>query len=95
MKRLIGSSIAALVLVAAVGAQAKEKHQAKNPMDTARAAALSKVTGKIVKEELEKDKGRWIYTFDIKPTGETGRIIKEVNLDADTGEVISIDTERN
>ncbi len=86
----------ALGLVFALGtAFAKAKYPAKVSMDTARATALTKVPGKVIKEELEKEKGRWIYSFEIKPTGETGRLVKEVNLDADTGEVIAIETEKD
>jgi len=36
---------------------------------------------------------RWIYSFEIKPTGEKGKLITEVNIDADTGDVVGIDTE--
>lgn len=70
------------------------KHQAKLSLGEARAIALAKVSGKVVHEELEKEKGRWIYSFEIRPTGETRKLVKEVNLDADTGAVVAIDTER-
>ncbi|MDB4995127.1 MAG: Peptidase propeptide and domain [Myxococcaceae bacterium] len=78
---------------AATVASAAETHQAKIAIADARAKALSLVSGTLIKEELENEHGRWIYSFEIKPTGEKGKSIKEVNIDADTGAVISIDTE--
>ena len=77
----------------AVPASASETHQAKFPIADARAKALGVVPGVIVDEELEHEGGRWIYSFEIKPTGEKGKLIKEVNIDADTGALISVATE--
>jgi hypothetical protein len=54
----------------------------------ARATALRSVPGKIRKEELETEKGRQIYSFDIN-TG--SKVDKEVNVDANT--VVSNDGE--
>ncbi len=72
-----------------------ETHQAKVAIADARAKALSLVAGKLMKEELEHEDGRWIYSFEIKPTGEKGKLIKEVNIDADTGALVGIDTEKD
>lgn len=72
----------------------ESKHQAKIPMAEARAKALSLVPGSVVAEELEQEGGRWIYSFEIKPKGETRKIVKEVNIDADTGAVVGIETEK-
>jgi uncharacterized membrane protein YkoI len=56
----------------------------------ARAIARKAVPGKIRKEELETEKGKQIYSFDIN----TGvKVDKEVNVDANTGTVVSIDDE--
>ena len=79
----------------ATAAAAAETHQAKLAIADARAKALSLVAGTLVKEELEHESGRWIYSFEIKPTGEKGKSIKEVNIDADTGMLVSIDTEKD
>jgi uncharacterized membrane protein YkoI len=76
-------------------ASAAETHQAKVAIADARTKALSLVAGTLVAEELEKENGRWIYSFEIKPTGEKGKTIKEVNIDADTGAVIGIATEED
>lgn len=56
----------------------------------ARAIALKAVPGKIRKEELETEKGKQIYSFDIN-TG--AKVDKEVNVDAKTGTVVSLDDE--
>jgi len=59
---------------------------------TARATALRKVPGgKIVKEELEQENGRLIYSFDIKKGAATG--VEEVQVDARDGSVVSVEHE--
>jgi uncharacterized membrane protein YkoI len=83
------SIIAAFTLVAAMSAIAKPP--AKISMATARAIALKKVPGgKIESAELEREHGKLIYSFDIK-TSKPG--VTEVNIDAITGKIISIDQE--
>ena len=100
MKNVLRIVSLALVLGVAsvtgiVATAAAETHQAKVAIADARAKALSLVAGKVLKEELEHEDGRWIYSFEIKPTGETGKLIKEVNVDADTGALVGIDTEND
>jgi hypothetical protein len=59
---------------------------------TARATALRKVPGgKIVKEELEQENGRLIYSFDIKKGAASG--VEEVQVDARDGSVVSVEHE--
>ena len=60
----------------------------------ARAAALARVPGgRIVKAVLEEEEeGLLIYSYDIRVQGETG--IREVHVDALTGEVVKIEHER-
>jgi uncharacterized membrane protein YkoI len=73
-----------------------KKHEAKFPLADARAKALALVPGgTLVSEELELEGKRWIYSFEIKPKGEKGKLIKEVNIDADTGVVVSVETEQD
>lgn len=64
--------------------QAKLLKQAKITMEQARAAALARVDGKVLKEEIEKEHGRLQYTFDICSEGK----IYDVEVDAKTGEVL-------
>jgi uncharacterized membrane protein YkoI len=77
------------------GQAGDSKHQPKIPMAEARAKAMVLVPGALIAEELEQEGGRWIYSFEIKPKGETRKIIKEVNIDADTGAVVGIETEKD
>ncbi len=99
LRTLLALSLLAVVpAVAAVTSAAhaeSRKHEPKVSIDDARAKALSLVPGEVKAEELERERGRWIYSFEIKPTGETRRIIKEVNIDADTGVLVGkVETER-
>lgn len=60
--------------------------------EQARASALAKVPdGKVKTEELEKEHGRLIWSFDIAKPSTPG--ITEVHVDAKTGKVISVKRE--
>jgi len=79
-KRLQMVAILALPLLFSTVAHAGEKLN----MADARKAALAVENGKIKSSELEKEKGKQIYSFDIEmPNG-----LHEVNIDAATGKVI-------
>jgi uncharacterized membrane protein YkoI len=82
-----------LVLACSAPVSAREPHRAKLSMDEARAIALRTVPGKIVHAELENEKGRWIYSIEVRPEGERGRRVKEVNIDADSGAIVEVATE--
>ena len=72
--------------------QASLQAQAKISKETASASALAKVPGGTVKDgELEKEKGKLIWSFDIAVAGSPD--IKEVAVDATTGEVLDVVTE--
>jgi hypothetical protein len=63
--------------------------EAKISLDSARAIALGKVpTGSVASEELEREHGHLIYSFDVKVPGKTG--IQEVNVNAITGKVLGV-----
>lgn len=63
--------------------------QAKVSMETAKATALAKVPGgKIKSSELEREKGKLIYSFDIVTARKSG--IDEVNVDAIDGHVVAV-----
>lgn len=49
--------------------------------------ASQRVHGRITSKELEKENGRWIYSFDIR-TGK-GKIT-EVAVDAYSGKIVSV-----
>jgi predicted small secreted protein len=94
-KILVCSALAAGLLAGCM----TEKHdqasllaQAKISKETASASALAKVPGGTVKDgELEKEKGKLIWSFDITVAG--SKDIKEVAVDATTGEVLDVVTE--
>ena len=66
--------------------------QARISRADAEKTALAKVPGGTVKEgELEKEKGRLIWSFDL--TTPDTKDITEVNVDAITGDVVSVEKE--
>ena len=72
--------------------QAKLEAQAKLTKAEASKIALDKVPGGTIKEaELEKEKGKLIWSFDIATPG--SKDITEVNVDAMTGAVVDISKE--
>jgi len=72
--------------------QAKLQAEAKISKAEAEKIALSKVPGGTIKEgELEKEKGKLIWSFDVTTPGT--KDITEVNIDAITGAVIAVDKE--
>lgn len=74
------------------GKEAKLLAAAKISKEAAQAAALAKVPGGTVQSgELEKEKGKLIWSFDISQPGTTD--IKEVAVDATTGDVLDVATE--
>jgi len=66
--------------------------RAKITAVVATTTAQSRVpNGKIVSAEIEEEKGKLIYSFDIKTEGKSG--IDEVNVDAMDGTVLSVQHE--
>ena len=109
MKNIIGSMLAVTLLTGLTACktereegeeheghraakEAKLEAQAKVSRADAERAALAKAPGGTIKEgELEKEHGKLIWSFDISMPGTSD--IKEVHVDAMTGEVISTETE--
>jgi uncharacterized membrane protein YkoI len=102
MNRIATLTLAAVLSLAATTAHAQrpaakaapEESQAalaraaKIPEATARRTALSRVSGaRVDAEELEREGGRLLYSYDLKVPGKSG--IEEVQVDAITGRVIS------
>jgi uncharacterized membrane protein YkoI len=68
--------------------QAALKKEAKIAEAEARKTALAAVpNGKVQSHELEREKGKLIYSYDIKVAGKSG--IEEVNVDAMTGAIVA------
>ena len=64
--------------------------QAKITLEKARAIARKKATGKIEGEELEKEHGKLVYSFDIRNAKGT---IDEVQVSAINGKVVRVEHE--
>ncbi|HEV3420710.1 MAG TPA: PepSY domain-containing protein [Candidatus Acidoferrum sp.] len=67
------------------------KKDAKISVEDARATALKKVPGEILEEELEKENGKLVYSFDIRVTGQ--KDITEVQVSAIDGSIVSVEKE--
>src|SRR5947209_1840303 len=82
------AALCGFVLVGILSVEAKPKHK----IGMARATAIAKqhAHGTLKSKELEKEKGRWIYSFEFRAGG--GKI-REVNIDAYTGKVVGIEHE--
>ncbi len=94
-KATLGTILLALLTLPAWGSdqskasQAALSKEAKITMEQAEKAALAKEAGKIQEKEIEREKGRLIYSFDIKMADG----IHEVNVDAMTGEIVEATVE--
>ncbi|MDP1861281.1 MAG: PepSY domain-containing protein [Gemmatimonadaceae bacterium] len=96
---LVLAALTSLATVAGAQATATMKEetpgllaQAKISPEAARTTALARVKGGTIKEEeIEKEDGRLVYSFDVKVAGKSG--IEEVLIDAVTGKIVSVDHE--
>ncbi len=90
-----GDAIQEVWIDAASGAVVKNETESsvreadEKSMEKAEKAALKKVPGEIVKKDVEKEKGKTIYAFDIKTT--SGKVV-EVEVDAKTNKVVKVET---
>jgi len=92
IKTLLAVTLASALIAAPALAKDKLEAQAKISKADAEKIALAKVPGGKVKEaELEEEDGKLIWTFDIAKEG--SKDIVEVNVDAKTGEVVSVEEE--
>jgi uncharacterized membrane protein YkoI len=72
--------------------KAKLEAQAKVAKADAEKIALAKVPGgKVTEGEIEKEKGKLIWSFDIATPG--SKDITEVQVDAQTGAIVSVEQE--
>jgi hypothetical protein len=60
-------------------------------MNDARVTALRQVPGTVIAEELERENGKTVYSFEIKPTA-GNEANKEVKVDGETGAVSKVET---
>lgn len=68
----------------------EEKKRVKITAEQARQTALGKISGTIVEEELEKEKGRIVYSIEIR---DKDKKVFDVEVDAETGEIIRVEEE--
>ncbi|HXH37858.1 MAG TPA: PepSY domain-containing protein [Thermoanaerobaculia bacterium] len=80
----------ALAAILAGGAFAATTAKPKITMAQARATALKRAPGTVTSAELENEKGKLIYSFDIA-TSKTG--VTEVNVDAMNGKIVAVQHE--
>jgi uncharacterized membrane protein YkoI len=88
MKKIIGAMLFALLSVGTLTTYAAPK---KIGMKRATQIATHRVHGAIKSKELEKENGKWIYSFDIR-SGKSR--ITEVAVDAYSGKILSVKAER-
>jgi uncharacterized membrane protein YkoI len=67
--------------------QAKYAKEAKITMDEAKAIALREKAGTITDQELEKEHGKLLYSFDVRDA--SGKVF-DVEIDAKTGKVLKV-----
>ena len=98
LKSILPTVAAALLGASLIGCATDKENEAKlaSMAKVSRAAAeqtaLAKVPGGTIKDgELEKEKGKLIWSFDISVPGSAD--IKEVAVDAISGAVLSVETE--
>lgn len=82
--KLISGILFATSVLMLSGAAFAAKGHAKLTRRQAQEIALKKEPGTVQSGELEREKGRWIYSFDIK----AGSQLHEVNVDANSGAVV-------
>jgi uncharacterized membrane protein YkoI len=99
IKLIIGGLLVAGLVAIGAGGCATEKQeqaalqaQAKVSKEQAQQTALAKVPGGTVKEgELEKEKGKLIWSFDIATAD--SKDFTEIAVDAISGDIVSVEKE--
>jgi uncharacterized membrane protein YkoI len=85
-------TIVTFVTLVSFAAVLSAAEKPKITMEQARAIALKKAPGKVKTEELEKEHGKLIYSFDIA-TETKSKSITEVNVDALNGKIVAVQHE--
>jgi uncharacterized membrane protein YkoI len=83
-------------LLAGCASGKSENSEAKISKADAEKIAMTKVPNGTIKEaELEKENGHLQWSFDMAAPGQAENTITEVNIDAITGAVLSVGTEKD
>lgn len=86
--------LVSMALTLAVGAFAKTKETPPTnviPIDAARKTATDSMPGTVQGEELEREHGKWLYSFDLRSVSDSR--IHEVQVDAISGKLVSTKAE--
>jgi len=99
IKKIVGMTLVAVALAGCATEKSEEAKQAKYLAEAkvsqpdAQVTALAQVPNGTVKEsELEKEHGKLIWSFDMATPDSTD--ITEVNVDAISGKVVSVEKEK-
>ncbi|TAK32438.1 MAG: hypothetical protein EPO40_02645 [Myxococcaceae bacterium] len=94
-KNWLAAALTAATLASAAlpGVALAQHAAARITMDDARGRAQRAVPGTIIAQELEREHGRMIYSFEIRVSGAPATEITEVNIDAADGHVVAIEHE--
>jgi uncharacterized membrane protein YkoI len=87
--------VLALAFVAAPTAAATAEPQpptVKKTLAEAEALALQAVPGTVVESELERERGRWVYSVEIRPA-RGGEV--EVLIDANDGSTVAVEADED
>lgn len=71
---------------------AESASNARISLEEARSTALTRIPGKVVKEELEHEDGRWVYSFEIQPDAPSSKL-KEVHVDPNDRSILAVEDE--
>ncbi|TAK32425.1 MAG: hypothetical protein EPO40_02575 [Myxococcaceae bacterium] len=85
--------LTALAVSVLPGTAAAQGPTARISMADASSRALVAVPGVVVAQELEREHGRSMYSFEIRVSGSPADEITEVNIDAGDGHVVAIEHE--
>lgn len=88
----VGITGVALILAGTVFAKAKEQPPTNIiSMEAARKTATDSMSGSVQGEQLEREHGKWVYSFDVKSASDSK--IHEVQIDAISGKLVSTKAE--
>src|SRR5579885_1913393 len=84
MKNLLSYGVSGILLLSCV-ALADQPPKDRVSQDRAQATALKKYPGTVKSAELEKEKGHWVYSFDIQGSDQK---LHEVWVDAKKNKIV-------
>lgn len=90
--KIAGITGVALILAGATYAQAKgQPPKDVISIEIARKTATDATPGQVQKEQLEREDGLWVYSFDMKSASDSK--VHEVHVDAHSGKLVTTKAE--